>query len=324
LRAHGWSDCLTVGDDKKKKRLPNTTVVIYGLDNIETAIGKWDAAVAAAKAALAKKSTKRVWRSAGSRRSPGPETSSSTSIATTRCAAETAAAQIGASPGPAHGPHLAAPAAAAEEAVGAIGFEARHRRAGRHSEPLQHLAALRIDAPEIALLAFPCRVPELAVEPGDAGDEAARFDGAENGAGIGIDLVDLARAILPDPERPFRPGEAGILAATRRRDGREHAAGRGIDLLDAVLGDLEQVPSVEGGAGMRRDIDRAHRLAARRIHGVELVAGRDPDVSTVVADAMHLVDTREGPILADDLGGCAFHVVHPSRAAAAPGVTSTS
>src|SRR6185312_13718883 len=149
-------------------------------------------------------------------------------------------------------------------------------------------------------------------------------DGAENGAGVRIDLMDLARAILPDPERPFRPGEAGILAATRRRDHREHAAGRGIDLLDAILGDLEEVPAVEGGAGMGGDIDRAHRLAARRIHGVELVSRRDPDMPTVVADAMHMIDARKGPVLADDFGGCAFHAVHPRRPAERAGVTSSS
>jgi hypothetical protein len=65
--------------------------------------------------------------------------------------------------------------------------------------------------------------------------------------------VDLALAVLPDPERALAPGEAGIAAAARRRDGGQHAAGRRVDLLDPALGDLEQVPAVEGRSRMRRD-----------------------------------------------------------------------
>ena len=55
------------------------------------------------------------------------------------------------------------------------------------------------------VVALPRTVPELAVDPGDARDEAVRFDRAQNRAGIGIDLVDLPFAILPDPQRPFGP-----------------------------------------------------------------------------------------------------------------------
>src|SRR5882672_397937 len=47
---------------------------------------------------------------------------------------------------PSNGPHFAAAAAAAEEPVAAVGFESRHARAGRHVEPLQDFAGLRIDA----------------------------------------------------------------------------------------------------------------------------------------------------------------------------------
>ena len=140
---------------------------------------------------------------------------------------------------------------------------------------------LRIDAPQIALVAFPGAVPELAVDPGDAGDEAVGLDGAQDRAGFGIDLMDLALAVLPDPERAFGPGEAGVAAAAGRRDGGEHAAGLRIDLLDAILGDLEQVLAVEGGAGMRGDVDRAQRLAARGIEGVQPVAGGEPDLLAV-------------------------------------------
>jgi hypothetical protein len=75
-----------------------------------------------------------------------------------------------------------------------------------------------------------------------------------------------------------------------------------IDLVDAVLGDLEQVLSVEGGSRMRRDGDRAHRPAAVRIEGVEPVAGREPDVPPVEGEPMHALDARKGPVYTDDFG----------------------
>src|SRR3546814_2014824 len=81
--------------------------------------------------------------------------------------------------------------------------------------------------------------------PGHAGDEAAALDGAEDGAGFGIDLVDPAVAVLPDPERSLGPGQPGIAATAGGRDGGDDVAGSGIDLLDAVPGDLEQVTAVE-------------------------------------------------------------------------------
>src|SRR5262245_11543066 len=97
----------------------------------------------------------------------------------------------GASPGPADGSHLAAVSASAEELIAAIGFEPRHGSALRHLDPFQHLSRLRIDAPEIALVAFPGAVPQLAIDPGDAGDEAVGVDGAEDRSGLRVDLVDL-------------------------------------------------------------------------------------------------------------------------------------
>jgi hypothetical protein len=54
---------------------------------------------------------------------------------------------------------------------------------------------------------------------------------------------------------------------------------------------------------MRRGIDRAQRLPTRRIEGVQRVSGSKPDVLTVIRDSMHVVDTRKGSILANDLGG---------------------
>jgi hypothetical protein len=46
--------------------------------------------------------------------------------------------------------------------------------------------------------------------------------------------------------------------------------------VDAILGDLEQVLSVEGRSRMRSDIDRAPRLPVRRIEGNQLVSGGQP------------------------------------------------
>ena len=106
----------------------------------------------------------------------------------------------------------------------------------------------------------------------------------------------------PTQSDPFGPREPGVTAAAGRRDRGEHTAGLRIDLLDAILGDLKQVLAVEGRSGMRGDIDRAHRLPARRIEGVQLVSGREPDVLTVKRDPMHLVDTRKGSIFTEDFG----------------------
>jgi hypothetical protein len=115
--------------------------------------------------------------------------------------------------------------------------------------------------------------------------------------------MDLPVAILPHPERPLGPREPRVTAAAGRRDGGEHTAGLRVDLLDAILGELKQVLAVEGRSCIRGDIDLAQRLAARRIEGVQLVSGSEPDVLTVIRDSMHGLDTRKGSILTDDLGG---------------------
>src|SRR5262249_6174755 len=154
----------------------------------------------------------------------------------------------------------------------------------------------------------PGAVPELSVDPGDPGDEAVGLDRAENRPCFGIHLMDLPVPILPDPERPFGPREPRVTAATRRRDRGEHTAGLRIDFLDAISDDLEQVGAVEGRACTRAgDIDRAQRLPARGIEGNQLVAGSKPDVPAVVRDPVHVVDTRKGSILADDLGARSIH-----------------
>src|SRR5688500_5601721 len=108
----------------------------------------------------------------------------------------------------AHGADLSARAAAAVEAVGAVGLEPADAGAARHLQPLEHRAALRVDPAQIALVALPGAVPQLAVDPGHAGDEAVGLDGAQDRVGLGIDLVDLAIAVLPDPQAALGPGES--------------------------------------------------------------------------------------------------------------------
>src|SRR6266581_6110904 len=210
-----------------------------------------------------------------------------------------AAARRGDSPGPADGSHLPAPSSSAEEPIAAIGLEPRHAHSRRHLELLQDLSCSRIDAPQIALVTFPGAVPELAVDPGDPGDEAAGLDGAKNSSCLWIDLKDLPVAILPDPERPFGPCEPRATAA-RRRDRGEHTAGVRIDLLDAILGELKQMLAVEGRSCMRGNIDRAQYRPARGIERVDFVSGCKPDVPTVERNATYAVDARKGSILAND------------------------
>src|SRR5262249_22906510 len=137
---------------------------------------------------------------------------------------------------------------------------------------------------------------------GHPGDEAVGLDRAEDRAGLGIDLMDLPAAMLPDPERSLGPREPRVTAAARRRNRREHTPGLRIDPFDATLDDLEQVPAVEGRTGIRADLDRAQQLPARRIEGRQPVSRSEPHLPAVVRDAVYVVDTRKGPVLADDLG----------------------
>src|ERR1700674_1135451 len=91
--------------------------------------------------------------------------------------------------GPADGSHLAAASAAAEEPIATIAFEPRYTCSRRHLESLQDLSRPRIDLSHIALVAFPGSVPKLAVNPGDARDDAVALDGAEDRACLRIYLV---------------------------------------------------------------------------------------------------------------------------------------
>src|SRR6185312_10774405 len=157
--------------------------------------------------------------------------------------------------GTADDPQLAAAAAAAEEVVTAVRLEARHADARRHLDLLQDFTALRVDLPQLTLVAFPRRVPELAVRPRDARDESIGLDGAQNRPGRRIDLMDLAGAILSDPERPFGPCQPRVAARAGRRNGGQYSAGLRVDFLDAALGDLKEVAAVKGRSRMCGDID---------------------------------------------------------------------
>src|SRR4030095_11407772 len=190
----------------------------------------------------------------------------------------------------------------AEKQIAAIGLEPRNGHSGRHLEPLQNLSGSRIDSPQVALVIFPGAVPELSVDPRDPGDEAGGLDRAKDRPCLRIDLMDLPVAILPNPERPFGPREPRVTTAAGGRDRGQHTAGLRIDLLDAILGELKQVLAVEGRSSKRGDIDRAQRLPARGIEGGQLLSGSTPDDVTVKRDPMHLIHTRKGSILADDLG----------------------
>ena len=115
----------------------------------------------------------------------------------------------------AHGADLAGRPATAIERVRSVALEPADVGACRHREALEHGAALRIDATQLALVALPGAVPELSVHPGDPGDEAVRVERAQHRARAGIDLMDLPLAILPYPQRAFRPRQPRIVTAAR-------------------------------------------------------------------------------------------------------------
>src|SRR5262245_57706632 len=153
-------------------------------------------------------------------------------------------------PGPADGSDLPALSSSAEELIATIGLEPGDARSGWHVERLENLSRSRIDSPQIALVTLPGAVPELPVDPGHPGDEAVGLDRAKNRPRLGVDLVDLPVAILAHPERPFGPREPRVAAAAGRRDGGQHTAGLRIDFQNAIFGDLVQVLTVEGRAGV--------------------------------------------------------------------------
>ena len=104
-------------------------------------------------------------------------------------------------------------------------------------------------------------MPELAVHPGDAGDEAIRFDRVQDSAFLGVDLVDLAGVVLADPKRP-------------------------LDLPDPVVGELPQL---------------ADQPAALGIEGDDALAAGEPDVRAVEGHAVDVVHAGIGAVFAEDL-----------------------
>jgi hypothetical protein len=125
-------------------------------------------------------------------------------------------------PRPPHHPNPAGAGAAAEQPIASVGLESADRDPGRHREPGLDRAGVRIDAADLAVVAFPHAVPQLAVDPGHAGDVAVGLQRPQDRAGRGIDLVDLAIAVLADPQRAFGPRQpesrpapgAGMLDST--------------------------------------------------------------------------------------------------------------
>src|SRR5438552_2342554 len=81
---------------------------------------------------------------------------------------------------------------------------------------------------------FPCAMPEFPVDPRHSRDEAVRLDRAQDRARLGVDLVDLPVAVLPDPERALCPRHARVVTLAGRRKGGDDRSRRGVDFLNAI------------------------------------------------------------------------------------------
>lgn len=89
----------------------------------------------------------------------------------------------------------------------------------------------------------------------------------------GIDLMDLPRPILPNPERLFCPRQPRISAASRRRDRGEHFAVQSYECYPQQSEtDADRRKLFLSCSYMRGDIDRAQGVPVRRIGGVQLVS----------------------------------------------------
>src|SRR5213075_3109943 len=109
---------------------------------------------------------------------------------------------------PTNGSNHPALSPAAVESIRPVRLESRDHRPRGHIDPLEHFAGLRIDSPKLSLGALRRAVPQLVLDPRDTGDKAIRLDRAKYRARLGIDLMNLARAILSHPERPFSPRQS--------------------------------------------------------------------------------------------------------------------
>ena len=150
-------------------------------------------------------------------------------------------------------------------------------------------------------------MPQFAIHPADAGDETVGDDRAQHLAGIGVDPVDLAVAMLADPKRALRPSEAGGTAIARRRDGGDDFTRLAVDAADDGAGDLEQICAVERCAGIRRHLDRADNRAAGGIEGVDPIAAGEPDTRPVERKPVDGLHVWERPIFFEYVGSRTFH-----------------
>src|SRR5690349_8727760 len=204
---------------------------------------------------------------------------------------------------PAYHAHLPTPLpASTEESIAAVGLQPGHPNPFRHRELLEHFARRRIDAPHLALVALPGTVPQLSVHPRHTRDEPVRFDRAQDLPRLGVDLMDLPRPMLSDPQRPLGPRESGVAAIARRRDAREDPSTLRIDLVDLLLGDLEEMRPVERRPGVRGDLERAHRLPALRIERSHVVTCGEPHARSVVGHAADVLGALEWTVLSQHFG----------------------
>src|SRR5580692_1708888 len=128
--------------------------------------------------------------------------------------------------------NFAAAAAAAEESIGAVGFEPGYDDTGQHVEAFENAPSLRVDAAQLGLFVLPGGMPQVTIDPGHARDETVRVDGAQDRPCLRIDLVNQLLLVLPDPERSLMPCQSGVAPRAGRRDRREHLAGIRIDLVN--------------------------------------------------------------------------------------------
>jgi hypothetical protein len=181
-----------------------------------------------------------------------------------------------------------------------IGLKSGNVHPSGHLNSLKNLSSSMIDLPQITFIPFPSGMPQLSIDPRDSGHEAIGFDCAKDRACFGIDLVNLPCPILPNPESAFSPRKSRVTAVAGRRDSGENLTRLWINLLNAILGDLKQMPAVEGRSCMRSNIHRALQFAARRIEGIQPVSRCKPDMLAVIANSVHAVSSWEGAILPHD------------------------
>ena len=74
----------------------------------------------------------------------------------------------GASLGPADGSHFPATFAATEELIATVRLQPRDTYSRWHIECFLYLTRVRIDAPQVAFVAFGSGMPELPVDPSDS------------------------------------------------------------------------------------------------------------------------------------------------------------